>query len=390
MEKLVVSYNTIKQILTTIPSYYVQQGNGGYDLFAIGEVLRIFCKLGSDETSNISDFETNLKSGCTAVSSPADAIVLGNIANNVPFVTPKDANGIALTISEPRTGSEVVYATHNFCDPVSWFGDSIRVNDQVLTDIGDGYSFTSPNVNWIDMISGRVLDDDGLIAEQMAANPSDPHGYQVLVSVDGYAKTMRTPFETTGGDYEVYWDDGYINFFESQSGKSVLASYSYADGSTFYVRPYPDKTLSIEAAEADFSSDIVQNDTIEYSVWGYVDVFAPQYLQANGGPYPPGTKIPIKTGYYKRYTQILREAVGSFPTLSPNGCAPEHMGLSVKDFRRLSRGSNTDTQSTPFRYGTTRDLVSSYGMELRVKLVNNRYFGGSNCTLTFYGVSKTK
>jgi len=307
--------------------------------------------------------------------------------NQVIVEQPKDSAGIPLTVPEPRKGTEVIYATHNFCDQVSWFGDSIRVNE-TLTDSGDGYRFNSAHVNWIDMISGRVLDDDGLRDEQASLNPEDPHGYLVVVKADDVVKDMRVPFETSGGDYEVFWDDGYVVFYESQAGKTINASYSYANGSTFYVKPLPGKILNIEAAEADFSAGLIQNDTIEYAVWGFVDAFAPQLLDSNGGPYPSGTKIPIKTGYYKRYTQILREAIGAYPTLTPNAADPNHYPLSYKEFRRVSRGSKTETQSTPFRYATVRDLHSSSGMELRVRLIHNREFDGESATLTFYCTSQ--
>jgi hypothetical protein len=302
----------------------------------------------------------------------------------------KDSENRSIVVSEPRIGSEVIYATHNFCDRTTWFGDSVRVNDETLTDSGDGYVFNSQHINWIDMRTGRVLDDDGLAQEQQLLNPGDPHGYQVIVNVDGYLKSPHDIFETTGGDYEIFYDDGYVKFAESQAGKTVTASYSYENGSTFYAKPLPGKTLKIEAAEADFSDDIGQIDTIEYSVWGLVDVFAPQYLDTNGGPYPSGTKIPLKQGYYKRYTQILREAIGAFPSLHGNGVLDEHKGLSMKEFRRQSRGGLHTIQSVPFRYATVRDLFSDYGMELRVKLLNDREFYGEISTITFYCTSINK
>jgi len=308
----------------------------------------------------------------------------------VNIIQPKDPNGIPLIISEPRSGSEAIYATHNFCDKTTWFGDSVRVNDEVLTDSGDGYVFTSIHINWIDMRTGRVLDDDGLVEEQQLLNPGDPHGYQVIVKSDSVLKTPHDIFETSGQDYEIFYDDGYVKFAQSQSGKTVTASYSYENGSTFYVKPLPGKTLAIEAAEADFSDDIGQNDTIEYSVWGLVDVFAPQYLQSNGGPYPSGTKIPLKTGRYKRYTQVLREAIGAFPVLNSNGALDEHKNLSMKEFRRQSRGGLRSMQSVPFRYATVRALYSDYGMELRVKLLHDREFYGEISTITFYCTSENK
>ncbi len=381
--------------------------------------------------------------------------------NSNKFIIKINDEGQQIVVNEPRSGSELIYATHNFCDPVSWFADSERSENETLTDVGDGYSFSSSHLNWIDMISGRVLDDDGLVDEQQTFNPEDPHGYKVTIQVDGYDKVMRVPFEQDGGDYEVYWDDGYVKFFESQAGKVVTASYSYANGSTFYIKPAPGKVIKIEAAEADFSSGLIQNDTIEYSIWGYVDTFAPQYMYKrltgyatftnndtsvigtgtefttevtpgqyirleDAGPesymvvgaiisdteiilaapyagpsgtltvacaneytgvYPSLTKIPLKTGFYKRYTQILREAIGAYPTLSPNAANPEHYNLSIKEFRRISRGSRTETQSTPFRYATVRELKSSQGLELRVRLLHNRAFDGESATITFYCTS---
>ena len=307
--------------------------------------------------------------------------------NAIIINEPKNTDGFPLVVLQPRSGSEVIYVSHNLCDKVTWFGDSIRIVDETLTNI-DGYQFTSSHINWIDMVSGRVFDDDGLVEEQQLLNPNDPHGYKVIIKVDGYEKTVRGIFEETGGDYEVYFDDGYVKFFDPQSG-IITASYSYENGSTFYIKPLTNTVLSVEAAEADFSDDITYTDTIEYSVWGYVDVFAPQYLQANGGPYPPGTKIPLKSGKYKRYTQILGEAIGSYPALSSNGVLNEHKSLSSKEFRRQSRGSIRSIQSVPFRYATTRDLDSRYGMELRLKLANDRVFGGETGTITFYCTSKT-
>jgi hypothetical protein len=187
-------------------------------------------------------------------------------------------NNIPVFAEAPRIGDEVIYSTHNLCDPCTWFGDSVRVSEN-LVDAGDHIKYSGTYNNWIDMISGRLQDDDGLVEEQRMLNPSDPHGYQVVVAVNGVTKTMREPFELSGGDYEVYWEDGYVKFFTPLSPTdTVSCSYSHATTSTFYLRPLPGKDLHIEAAESDFTHDIVMTDGIEYNVYGYVDVFAPQYM----------------------------------------------------------------------------------------------------------------
>lgn len=287
------------------------------------------------------------------------------------------------TIQEPRSGNETIYVSHNFCDSCSWFGDSVRVVDEILTDSGDGYTFLTSCHCIVDMISGRVTDDDGFVEEQQLLNSNDPHGYQVIVKVDGIQKTMREPFETTGGDYEIIWEEGKIVFFEQQVGV-VTASYSKSTTSTFYLRPLPGKVLQIETAEADFSNDCVMNDGMEYSIYGFVDVFAPQLLIANGGPYPPGTKIPIKTAKYKRFASILGEAIGSYPVIPAIGVSEEQLAMSMGEFNRTVRGSRYSMQAIPFRYATMRELFSAYGMELRVRTSHDRAFGGHRATITFY------
>lgn len=383
------------------------------------------------------------------------------------FVTDSKAfsfndSGILLTVPEPRTGSEVIYTTHNFCDKCCWFSDSQRVVEEVLVDSGNHLTYEAANKFIIDMISGRLQDDDGLVDEQKGLNPQDPHGYQVIVSVDGYSKSMREPFENSGGDYEVIWEDGYVKFFEAlDPAAEVKCSYSYATTSNFILHPLPGKNLNIEAAEADFTHDVVMLDSLEYSVWGYVDAFAPQYMYkrltgygtfveggqtvigtgtafttevtpgqyirledappqsymivaeivsnteitlaapyagSSGtltvacsieptGVYPSLTKIPLKSTKYKRFSNIVQEAVGSFPDIPPIGSTAEEKLLSDVEFRRESRGMKQIVQAIPFRYATLRVLSSVPGLELRIKTSHDRAFDGESATLTFYCTS---
>lgn len=327
--------------------------------------------------------------------SSEDEITLNNLVSNHSGTSPEipltitsskvNSEGIPLYTNQPRVGDEVIYASNNFCDKSTWYNGSIRVENEVLTNV-DNYQFTSLNSYWIDMISGRVLDDDGVVSEQIELNPENPHGYKVIIKIDGVEKIAREPFESSGGDYEIFFEDGYIKFFEEVTG-TITASYSYASSSIFILAPLPGKILSIEGAEADFSSDVTYNDTIFYTVYGYVDVFAPEYLDTNGGPYPSGTKIPLKTEKYKRYVQILREAVGAYPTLDANCSSEEHKLLSNKEFRRVSRGLKNKSTAIPFRYGTIRSLSSATGMELHVGLEHDRVFDGESSTVTFYCTS---
>lgn len=259
-----------------------------------------------------------------------------------------------------RLGSEVIYATHNFCDPTTWYSESVRVTDEVLTDSGDGLTFDSAHANWIDMTHGAVMDEDA-IAEEMA--PS--HKYAVTVTVDDVEKTQRAPFALSGGDYEVDYPLGKVTFFSAQSGV-VKASYSYENGSAWIMRPTTGKQLKIEQAEAQFSDDIVMNDSIRFGAWGLVDVFAPQLIPG----VPSGTLIPLQTTRYVRLDQIIDEALGSYPVIPAMGGA--------------TRGNLKPRYGFPFRYGAVRVLSSAAGMELRVRLESDIVYGGERATATFY------
>jgi hypothetical protein len=304
-------------------------------------------------------------------------------ADGIPIVTLETRlqDGTAVVATAPRTGTSMVRATHNFCDRCTWYGDSVRVSDKQMTDSGDGLTWTSGDEFWIDMVSGRVHADDTVADEQRAREPLDPHGYQVVVKVDGQEVTAREPLESSGGDYEVVWEEGKVVFFVSQSGKTVTASYSKAAGSTFYLRPASGEVLSIEAGEADFSDDLVWKDGYEYGVWALADVVAP-------GQFPPGTMIPVATSKYKRVTAIIMESIGSYPQIQAVGATSQERQLALAEFRRKSRGMRGNYQSVPLWFGVATELRSSWGMELRVRTIHDRPHEGEANTITFYSSTK--
>jgi hypothetical protein len=294
----------------------------------------------------------------------------------MPYISPiKQPDGVPVYAPAPRDGSEWVIGSHNFCDPCSWFGDSLRSEDETLTDSGDGLTFTSSHENWIDMISGRMHNDDIWVQIQQMLNPQNPHGYQVTVKVNGDALTMREPFESSGGDYSVNWDAGTITFFSSQAGQTVTASYSYATTNTFYVQPMPGKVLVIEDAEADISSDVVMTDAIAYSAWH----FDPQQEQY----------VCDMEAKYKRSGQIVTEARGCYPEFTAIGAsAADKQIADLREFRRKSRGMKYNRQAIPFQYSTVKWIRSSYLQEVRVYTEHGYPFEGEHVTMTFYCTEK--
>jgi hypothetical protein len=289
---------------------------------------------------------------------------------NLRLQPPRNSDQLPLISSEPRIGTEVIYATHNYCDPTTWFGDSVRVEDEAATDDGDGLSWSLANGMLIDLTHGKIFDEDAYILDQQIANQGSPHGYAVVVHVNGVLKTQRAAFAPSGGDYTVAYGDGKIVFAASQAGNTVLVSYSYENGSTFYIVPDVDTDVDIEKAKAAWSANFVMNDSVQFQVWGYAAVFAPQL------GLPEGTKIPIQTTTYKTLAQLTAEASGFVPSAIPAA------GGTV-------RGLAQPQHVVEFRYGTIRRLLSAYGIELRVKLEDDMPMGGDFTVATFYCVVRS-
>lgn len=262
---------------------------------------------------------------------------------------PRNSAGYPLQTEEPRVGKELILVTHDFCDPTTWYTDSVRVSSMVMTASLDNLEFTCSRKNWIDMTHGKLFDEDSVKTEVV-------HQYSASVWVDGVLKTERVPFAASGGDYVIDYSNGKITF-PSPTLATVTAGFSYANGSTWVLEPEAGKKLNMEVAEAQFGVDLVMNDAIEFQVWVY-------------NPYNLPNKFKYDTTTYKTVRNLIDEALGSYPL--------------IKSFGGSVRGMPADVYGFPFRYGTIRSMKSSQGAELRVKLKNDYAFSGSYATATFY------
>jgi len=283
------------------------------------------------------------------------------------ILTEHDPDGHPILGTSPRQGSETIFATHDLCDPTSWYGESIRVTGEAMTDTGDGLTWSVAATNFIDMTHGKVMNEDTYILEV-------DHEYAIKVYVDSVEMEQRAPFADSGGDYTVDYINGTVTFAVDQSGKTVTIDYSKAVGSCFILEPVEGKVLDIESAEAQFSADVVYNDTIIFEVYGYVIAFAPAMAQSNGGPLADFDLISLTQKKYKTLDQIIDEAMGSYPVIPA-------MGGGI-------RGGASPRHGFPFRYGTIRRLYHSLGMQLCVRLEGDTAFGGERATATFYCTSK--
>jgi hypothetical protein len=270
-----------------------------------------------------------------------------------------DGGGLR-TVVEPPAGSKLQLISVNWCDPCTWFYNSIKVVDEVLQDSGDGYTFISANKHWIDLSHGRVSYEDDVILESNG-------DYMPIISVDGVAATAT---ETDGGFATIDYDKGWVIFNEDKSGKIIKATYWYGKSSIFILKPNPGKKIKILQVEVQFSKNIQLMDSMYYQPYGYAGVFAPQL------GLPQTQLIPLTTPIvYKRITDYINEANGALPIIP---------AISSNTWR----GTKDEMIIFQWKYLARTDLHASYGMELRVGLIDDTPHIGEHSVATFYGVSE--
>lgn len=282
---------------------------------------------------------------------------------------PSTADGRPLLATSKADVAKKNFFTHDWTDPTTWYEQSVRVTNEVATDSGDHLTYNLAHVNVIDSYHGKLYQEDWL---KSAAGAT----LRVAVTVNDVAKTEQDPHFGTGGDFTVNYALGKIVFLSALAAEDVVkVTYSYATNSRFTIKPDAGKTLMIDFAEVQFSADVQLTDTIKFQPYGYVDVFAPQYLQANGGPYAPGTLIPLGNPLiYKSMTDFQAEATRAYPTypaLGGNGWRGTPLPVVVLDWD----------------YVSATVLRSDYGMEIRVFLEHDTPFNGWYGTATFYCTS---
>lgn len=275
------------------------------------------------------------------------AIVSDGIWNAGALTT----QGLRKVTSEPREGSETLVVSHNWCDPTTWFTQSERVEGEALADSGDGLIFNSLHDYWIDLTHGNYYNEHR-IADQ----------YVPSVYIDGVKAAERDPFADTGGDFVIDYKTGNVTFTSNQSGKTITADYSRANGSLFIVSPKPEKVLIIEESEVQFSKDVVLNDSTYFQAFCY-------------NPYD----LPNKVAYghpdiFKTIRNFIDEARGVYPEIPALG--------------GLKRGLSKPHLIFPFKYQVSRDLPVSLGVEARLWLENDIPHTGEFATITFYCTSR--
>jgi hypothetical protein len=310
-----------------------------------------------------------------ALSGGDETILDGLISAHTGVVTvapapPVTPNGVPLFQPDWREGTATDFISFNWCDKTTWHSDSARITDEGLTDSGDGLTWNSAQTFWIDISHGKIPQEHRLVTD-----------HAVTIKVDSVAMTESSP-GTTDGDFQINYATGDVTFNATQAGKTVEATYSYAQTSCFYVTPDAEKTLRLTAVEVQFSDDIDITTSVRFDIEGYVHAFMPGATVDDVTPnyttsFPTGFRIPLGSPrIYQTMMDFIAEAQRSFPPIP---------ALGGSSWRGLSKPLYV--LRWPYQEDATRDLISAMGMRIKISLGSDIAFTGLAAIATLYAVS---
>ena len=278
---------------------------------------------------------------------------------------PETSSSVLRVAIEKSDSKFITLYSHNWCDKTTWYSAASYVEAESASDSGDHVTYTLSNSNMIDTFHGKITGEDFLL-------DGDGNSFRVSVTVDGVEKNEVDP-HTEVGDFTVNYDEGSILFSSALTGsEAVSVSYHYATTADFPIPCYEGKVLKLSMVEVQLSEDVEIKDTLRFQPYGSIDVFAPQLLTTNGGPYPSGTKIPLGNPVmFKTMSDYYNGALKTYPAYPPLG------GTGW-------RGCQKTTYVLDWDY--MRDMVffSSMGMEAKMSLDHNEAFGGEFATTALY------
>lgn len=286
-------------------------------------------------------------------------------------LTSRTAQGVQRMESVLRTGSKAQLISQNFCDKRTWYSTSIRRTAQSMTDTGDGLTFAlDADKVGVDVKHARILHERRL-------RPA----YAPKVYADGVQKTEKDPHNDVG-DFVIDYLTMQVTFAGSQSGKAVTITFSEVANSKWYLKPTAGKVLRLVSAELQFSDDAKMKDTFVFQARGDVAKFpalAP-YWNANGGPYPAGTMLPLGDAtYYQSKFDLICEANLAYPLIGKTVGG----GFGWRDMPQ-----DMNVYSWDYGEQATIDISSAVGMDIEVCLEHDTVCEGLAAVVTFYCISE--
>ena len=160
----------------------------------------------------------------------------------------------------PPGSKSVSLCSHDWGDRTAWYQKSVQVVDEVLTDTGDGRTFTSSNPWWINIYNDRLTFTHKQIPRRDGSFGKHDD-WKTIVKVNDVIQT---------GGYVVNFIDGKVVFADSQSGKTIKVTYwhnNIANHSEFLIVPPPGKKYVVEHVEMQFSNNTTFSDCFRFEIW---------------------------------------------------------------------------------------------------------------------------
>jgi len=249
---------------------------------------------------------------------------------------------IQRTIGQKTQEPTCSRTTHDYCNRCTWYSDSVRVTDEVMT-VDTGLIYKCANDAFIDVINGVI-------------NRQDLHQvYAIEVKVSDVVQTSG---------YTIHHSTGKIEF-DSAPGGDVKISYSYPTTSNWRLPVPAGKQLIIEHSEVQFTTDVNVTSPLKFEVW--VDN---PYYGVSGHPWELIPRIPGETVQYNSIRDIINES---------------NLGFQVP----AMLGIGEPLIIFPFNYVGEKVMDSSMNAELVVSCVNDEELPGTYGTATFYLIERT-
>ena len=340
-----------------------------------------FDSISSSET----EIEITFKAELDAPNEAAlDAIVAAHSGQPLPEDTglKTDSFGFISTVTRKTIGENAVpWVTHNFCNPTTWWNNSLRVTHEELDNpTGDGTTWRSNHKSWIDMVHGLVAREDVFVNNTALWPTNSPFTTIVERSVDDGVTWTELRL---GIDYVIDYQSGEVNMcwpniYDPQfthhwgignvSGSRIRATYNYAQhtrlGSTWTVKPNPGKILVIDKIEIQFSNDVMLTCPI---------VFSPKFFHPLYGL----LEVPGATLSYKSAIDFMSESNQGTGYIEPWGGGSRING-------EMAFGTKHRTLVFPFDYVSAIAIPSSVGGQLDISLLNGYPFGGEFANACLY------
>lgn len=325
----------------------------------IGDLLQIWFKaeLSSQDKTILDGNIISPAGGLIALHDNTPSVSISQVeVSNIPQVETVKPNSI--------TNSRVYIFTIDFCKKETWYEGSVFVENEIIG-TGDSISTTFNFSHGASGLGEAIIDlcHSKVTDEYLIKNPSGiVGGFVPTIKISGIIKQEREMFETTGGDYEIDYLAGQIEFFTPpSSGSEIRSNYYYSAsgaGPILKVAPPSGKKWIFDFAEAQFSSDFVMNDTILQNVFFNHPLYG---------------EIPVSNNaVYAKMGNFLDYTYGSFPIIPA-------LGGSI-------RGSNNSTIILRWNYLTPIELKYSQGVYLKSWTKHGRGFGGERATVAIYGL----